>query len=66
MVEELQVLTTQRDELKKRVNVNIELMFEKTQKWHQELLLKRDTLIQNKESIEQTIKQLDVEKNKDL
>jgi hypothetical protein len=56
MVEELQALTTQRDELKKRVNVNIELMFEKTQKWHQELLLKRDTLIQNKESIIESIR----------
>ena len=59
-------MTTQRDELRKRVNFNIELMFEKTQKWHQELLLKRDTLIQNKESIVETIRQLDDEKNKDL
>lgn len=48
------------------MNFNIELMFEKTQKWHQELLLKRDTLIQNKESIVETIRQLDDEKNKDL
>lgn len=34
IVQELEQLMGQRDDLKKRVNVNIELMFEKTQKWH--------------------------------
>jgi hypothetical protein len=41
-------------------------MFEKTSKWHEELLRKRTTLIENKRHIEETIRQLDVEKNKDL
>lgn len=54
------------DDLKKKVNVNIDMMFEKTSKWHEELLRKRSTLIENKKHIEDTIKQLDVEKNKDL
>jgi structural maintenance of chromosome 2 len=52
--------------LKKKVNVNIDMMFEKTSKWHEELLRKRTTLIENKRHIEETIRQLDVEKNKDL
>jgi hypothetical protein len=29
------------DDLKKKVNVNIELMYEKTSKWHEELIRKR-------------------------
>lgn len=41
-------------------------MFEKTAKWHEELLRKRTTLIENKRHIEETIRQLDIEKNKDL
>ncbi len=52
--------------MKKKVNVNIEMMFEKTSKWHEELLRKRTTLIENKRHIEETIRQLDIEKNKDL
>jgi len=54
------------DDLKKKVNVNIDMMFEKTSKWHEELLRKRSTLIENKKHIEDTIRQLDIEKNKDL
>jgi len=41
-------------------------MFEKTEKWHEELLLKKDTLEQNKLHINDTISKLDIEKNKDL
>ena len=44
------------DDLKKKVNVNIDMMFEKTSKWHEELLRKRSTLIENKKHIEDTIK----------
>lgn len=62
----LKDLQEKHDDLKKKVNVNIDMMFEKTSKWHEELLRKRSTLIENKKHIEDTIKQLDVEKNKDL
>lgn len=41
-------------------------MFENTEKKHQDLLMKRATLVENKAHIEETIKQLDIEKNKDL
>lgn len=41
-------------------------MYDKTEKWHQELLRKKEVLIQNKANIEDTIKKLDVEKNKDI
>lgn len=37
-------LNEKHEDLKKKVNVNIELMFEKTSKWHEELLRKRTTL----------------------
>lgn len=64
--DQLKVLQEQFEDLKKKVNVNIDMMFEKTSKWHEELLRKRTTLIENKRHIEETIRQLDVEKNKDL
>ena len=64
--DQLKVLQEQYEDLKKKVNVNIDMMFEKTSKWHEELLRKRTTLIENKRHIEETIRQLDVEKNKDL
>jgi structural maintenance of chromosome 2 len=54
------------EDLRKKVNVNIELMYEKTSKWHEELIRKRQTLQENKANIEETIKKLDIEKNKDL
>ena len=41
-------------------------MFDKTDKWHQELIRKKETLAENKAHLEETIKQLDIEKNKDL
>jgi structural maintenance of chromosome 2 len=41
-------------------------MYEKTEKWHQDLLLKKATLTENKRHIKETIDQLDIEKNKDL
>ena len=66
MEEEIRELKEQHSELKKRINVNIELMFENTEKKHQDLLMKRETLVQNKAHIEETIKKLDIEKNKDL
>lgn len=53
-------------DLKKRINVNIELMYEKTEKWRQELEQKRETLIANKQDIVETIHKLDAEKNKDI
>lgn len=52
----LKDLQEQYDDLKKKVNVNIDMMFEKTSKWHEELLRKRSTLIENKKHIEETIK----------
>jgi structural maintenance of chromosome 2 len=64
--DQLKVLQEQFEDLKKKVNVNIDMMFDKTSKWHEELLRKRTTLIENKRHIEETIRQLDVEKNKDL
>jgi structural maintenance of chromosome 2 len=54
------------EDLRKKVNVNIELMYEKTSKWHEELIRKRQTLQENKANIEDTIRKLDIEKNKDL
>jgi hypothetical protein len=41
-------------------------MFEKTEKWHEELILKKETLLKNKKHMEDTINGLDIEKNKDL
>jgi len=41
-------------------------MFDKTEKWRQELDMKRLTLTKNKEDIEGTIRKLDIEKNKDI
>lgn len=52
--------------LKKRINTQIELMFEKTESWHNELLQKKQTLSANKEAIEQSIAELDELKNKDI
>ena len=48
------------------MNVNIELMFEKTKKWSAELIRKKEQLTENKERIQLSIVQLDAEKNKDL
>jgi chromosome segregation ATPase len=64
--EQISQLREEHSDLKKRINVNIELMYDKTEKWHQELLMKKETLQQNKVSIEETIKGLDIEKNKDI
>lgn len=41
-------------------------MFDKTEKWREDLLMKKETLKQNKEDFELTMKTLDEEKNKDL
>jgi hypothetical protein len=56
MEEEISELKEQHLDLKKRINVNIELMFETTEKKHQDLLMKRATLVENKAHIEETIK----------
>jgi|LauGreDrversion4_2_1035121.scaffolds.fasta_scaffold748289_1 hypothetical protein len=66
MDESLKGMREERDELKKRINVNVDAMFESTERKHQELLMKRDTLVENKAHIEDTISKLDLEKNKDL
>jgi chromosome segregation ATPase len=66
MDESLRGMREERDELKKRINVNVDAMFESTERKHQELLMKRDTLVENKAHIEDTISKLDLEKNKDL
>ena len=49
--EEISRLKEVYNELKKRVNMNIELMYEKTEKQHQEILIKRQTLFDNKEQL---------------
>jgi hypothetical protein len=54
--DEISKLKEKHLDLKKRINVNIELMFDKTDKWHQELIRKKETLAENKAHLEDTIK----------
>jgi len=54
------------EDLKRKVNFKVDLMFEKTEKWHKELLKKREITSGNKTSLEEAIKILDKEKNNDV
>ncbi len=42
MATQLEKTVEDRDELRRRVNVNIQVMFEKTVKWHDELMRKKE------------------------
>ena len=52
ILEDIKDLDEQLSELRKKQNPNIELQFDKTEKWHDELLRKRETLKENKMHIE--------------
>lgn len=64
--DEVKSKTEEREQLKKRVNFTVDAMFERTQRWHEETIRKRDLLTLNKSKLEETIKELDLLKNKDL
>ena len=53
------------EEKKTRVNFKVDAMFEDTQSQYSRLLLKKDTLEENKKSVEETIEFLNEKKNED-
>jgi len=54
------------DDLKKRVNLKVDAMFEDTEKAYVELQRKKEVTSENKKQFEDTIHQLDEQKNRDI
>lgn len=59
-------LIEENDDLKKRVNMKVDAMFEKTESQYLELQRKKETTIENKVQFERTIEELDQLKNKEV
>ena len=64
--EDIKKLEEEKEELSKRINPAISEMFEKTNKWQNDVLSKRAIAQQNKDQLEKAIQELDIEKNRDV
>ena len=56
----------EKDDLRKKFDPTVEDRYEKNFKWHHELMRKREVLVDNKQKIEELIRDLDLEKNRDI
>ena len=59
-------MRVENDELKKRINLKVDAMFEKTEGQYLELQKKKETTRGNRERFEKTILELDELKNREL
>ncbi len=64
--EELKKLREENDQLRKRVNLKVDTMFERTEAQYFELQKKKEITIDNRKNFEDTIAELDELKNREL
>jgi len=64
--EENRRLKEENENLKKRINLKVDAMFEKTESQYLELQKKKDLTAVNKKNFEDTIQELDDLKNKEI
>lgn len=66
LTEEIKQMVDEKDELKSRVNPSVEELAKKNQELYSQLSHKRDTIKADEEKLEQTIKELDELRHKDI
>lgn len=66
MRESVKQLKAQIEEKKKRVNFKVDAMFDDTNSQYEKLMMKKDTIEENKKQVEETIVYLNKKKNEEL